>query len=162
MSNVIVNVGAKKRGKTTGTKEMLNNFSGDKYIYDVNKEYKEYGKGAVFPDFEAFLETASKKVNTAIVFEEAFIFLSHQSQQKEIKEMLVRTRHTGNLIILNFHAVHQIPLFIWDYANFVIIRKTNDKLNYMLREYRDTDILEAWQTAIASPDPFKKVVIKMN
>lgn len=162
MSIVILNVASKKKGKTTKTKQLLNSNNLPKFIYDVNKEYKEFGKGAVFMDFEQFLKEATKKVGHAIVFEEAFIFLSHHSQQKEMKELLVRTRHTKNFIILNFHAVHQIPMWVLDFVNFLIIGKTNDKLKWMLSNYSDTEILEAWQFAQEHENVYCKVTLELN
>lgn len=158
----IVNVAAKKKGKTTLTKAYLNAHNGGKFIYDVNGEYKEFGSGAVFPKWKEFLQQARTKTSTAIVFEEAFIFLKAQAAEEEIKEMLVRNRHTKNLLIFNFHAIHQIPMFIYDFTNYLIIGKTNDKLKYMQREYKDTDIYDAYIECQESEDNFIKVTLQLN
>lgn len=158
----IVNVGKKKTGKTTLTKGILNSFPGDKFIYDINNEYKEYGSSAVFPKWQTFLEQAVKKKKTCIVFEEAFIFLKHQSSTEEISELLVRNRHTENLIILNFHAIRQVPLFIWEFVNYLNLKKTNDKQKWMETNYRDTDILAAYNSVKASENPFELVTLNID
>lgn len=162
MSIVILNVAAKKKGKTTLTKGYLNNHNGAKFIYDVNAEYKEFGSGAVFPKWKDFLEQAAKKTDTAIVFEEAFIFLKHQAQEEHMKELLVRTRHTRNLIILNFHAIHQIPMWVMDFVNYFVVGKTNDRPKWMLTNYRETDIYDAWNEAQISEDVFEKITLQLN
>lgn len=158
----IVNVGKKKTGKTTLTKGILNSFDGNKFIYDVNKEYTEFGSSAVFPKWNVFLEQAVKKTNTCIVFEEAFIFLKHQSSVEEIRELLVRNRHTKNLIIFNFHAIRQIPLFIWDFVNYLNLKKTNDKQKWVENNYKDTDVLEAYNQIKDSENPFELITLNIE
>lgn len=159
---VIVNVAAKKKGKTTLTKGYLSTHSGNKFIYDVNNEYKEFGSGAVFPSWTDFLKQAVTKSNTAIVFEEAYIFLKHQSASEEICNLLIRTRHTGNMIILNFHSIRQVPSFVYDLTNYLVIGKTNDKAKYMDREHKDTDVYDAWFELQEHPDDFHKITLQLN
>ncbi len=159
----IVNCAKKKHGKTTLTKGILNTFSGEKLIYDVNDEYKEFGGAAIFPrPFSKFLDLAVTKKNTCIVFEEASIFFSHQGSVEEIKELLVRNRHTKNLIILNFHSINKIPIYVWDQTTYLILGKTNDKPKWVEREYKDTDLLEAFQYLQNVSDPFEKVTLNID
>lgn len=160
----IINCAKKRHGKTTIAKGLLNTWDGEKLIYDVNGEYKEYGSAAIFPrPYKKFLEIAVQKKNTAIVFEEAYIYMKSQADQEEIKELLIRNSgHTKNLLIFNFHAVRQIPIFCWDYANYLVLGKTNDKPKWIDSNYRDTDIRAAFYELQASEDKYKKITLNID
>lgn len=162
----IINCAKKKHGKTSLTKAILNSFPGPKYIYDVNGEYKDFGSAAVFPrPFTKFMESAVQMKETCIVFEEASIFFSHQGAQgakDEMVEMLVRNRHTKNLIILNFHSINKIPSYIWDHVTYLILGKTNDKPKWVEREYKETDLLEAYNYLKDCSDRFEKITLNID
>lgn len=162
MSKVIVNVGFTGTGKTVGTKEIIKGLHVPLFIYDVNNEYKEFS-GAVIKPFEQFLAEANLKKNTCIVFEEATIFFSHASSTKEIMELLVRKRHSKNLIILNFHSLRKVPLFILDFTDYLILRKTNDNPENIRKKFEDYEkIYSAFQQINSSKNKFENQFIKLQ
>lgn len=162
MSKVIVNVGFTGTGKTVGTKEILKGLHVPLFIYDVNNEYKEF-KGSVLKSFEDFLQEANLKKNHCIVFEEATIFFSHSGSSKMIMELLVRKRHTKNLIILNFHSLRKVPLYILDFTDYLILRKTNDNPETIRKKFEDYEIIfQSFQQVQCSKDKFEKQFIKLQ
>jgi len=154
MSKAIAIVGRTKTGKTTLTKELLQGFDKSRvFVYDVNNEYKEFRRGAL-PKFSDFLNNLTRKDargelvtrKSALVFEEATIFLRHNTQSEQITELLTTKRHTENFIILNFHSLRKLPVYILDMLDYVIIKKTNDNPKFIEQKFGDwSDIFEAWQ-----------------
>lgn len=130
MPYTILNVGRPKAGKTTMTKKILNGYvkdgrKKDFCIYDVNNEYAEF-HDEPFLTYEDWIESIKDVKNKIILVEEATIFFSTRSSDKILKELLVRRRHTNNVIILNFHSINDIPKYIFNLTNYVILFKTND------------------------------------
>lgn len=151
--------GATGSGKTTFVKDMLSKIDKPKFVYDVNNEYKDFCK-IPFTDIEKFTQEATKKTNTVIVFEEASIFFSHVGATKTIKEIMVRKRHTGNILIFNFHAMRQIPFYILDFTDFLIIKKT--VLDSIKRYEQRTEIIDAYETVKRSKNPFEMFVLNLR
>ena len=76
---------------------------------------------------------------------------------------MVRKRHTNNLLIFNFHALRQVPLFILDFANYIIIGKTNDLESRVAAKFADAPkIYNAWQDAQEDEDRYVKIHVKLN
>lgn len=165
MSKVIIIVGNTGTGKTTEAKKILASISMPKYIYDVNKEWTEYGnQQAVFPsDFKIFVNNCKLKTNTCLMFEEATIFLTHAGSSESIRNILVRKRHTNNIIIFNFHALRQVPLYLLDFCNYLILGKTNDIPKNIYNKFDSfTDIIEAFEEVQESEDNYIKEYVKLN
>jgi len=163
MSKCIIIVGNTGTGKTTEAKKLLSSIQMKKYIYDVNNEYREYDKQAVFPNFKIFLSNAKMMRDTVIMFEEATIFLTHASSSESIRDMLVRKRHTNNIIIFNFHALRQVPLYLLDFCNYLIIGKTNDIPDKMRTKFDSfTDIVDAFNRVNESDNKYIKEYVKLN
>lgn len=163
MSICIINVGNTGTGKTTETKNILCEFKDKPFlIYDVNLEFTEFYKSPLLK-FKDFLNEAVKKTNTVIVFEEATIFFKHNGSTDLIAEMLVRKRHTNNTFIFNFHALHQVPIFILDFANYLILRQTNDVPSLISKKFESFEkIFQAYEYLQANNNKFEKQFIKLN
>lgn len=148
-------VGKRGCGKTTVSKQLLEARPKGMpcIIYDVNNEYKDFYPED-FEDFDVFLMKISGEEirRHYILVEEATIFFSTQSNFFEMKNLLVRARHTGNIIQLNFHSFSSVPKGIYNLLDYVIIFKTNDTLKNVTDRFDNPGVIEAYKEAIASPD----------
>ena len=150
-------IGRRKTGKTTLSKKLLaaRQKNMPVMIYDINKEYQtEYPKK--FVDFEVFLEqiTDESVKNTYILVEEATIFFDTSSRFEEMKNLLVRARHTGNVIQLNFHSWLSVPKNIINLCDYVVVFKTNDTEKTLLAKYDNPDLKAAFFEARESKNEF--------
>ena len=143
MSKAIIIVGSTGTGKTTYVKNILSGISIPLFIFDVNNEYKDFSnKNYNHSDFKKFTSDANMKTNHCIVYEEATIFFLHGGSTELIRSQLVRKRHTKNLFVFNFHALHQVPMYLLDFCDLMIIKKTKDnsKLIYDKFKYNENII----------------------
>ena len=63
-----------------------------------------------FPEMKDFLREATKKTGINILFEEATIFLSNTGKIEEVRNILVRKRHTQNNVFFVFHSLRSLPV----------------------------------------------------
>lgn len=122
---VSICVGRRGTGKTTFSKELLSKTNLPIVVYDINQEYTNY-YNKPFDDFKIFLEKIVKLQGHYILIEEATIFFDISSRQEIMKNLLVRARHTGNFIHLNFHSFATVPKSISDLVEYITVFKTND------------------------------------
>jgi hypothetical protein len=157
-------VGRSGCGKTTLTKEMLDKRPEGMpcMIYDINQEYGMY-YNEPFDDFDVFLAKLSmdETRHHYIIIEEATIFFNTQSNFQDMKNVLVRARHTGNIIQLNFHSFSSIPKGIYNLLDYVIVFKTNDNLKSVTDRFDNPKVVEAYKEAISSPDEHFHKTIKI-
>lgn len=150
-------IGRRKTGKTTLTKKLLDKRSKNMpcMVYDINKEYGKYYPKP-FVDFQVFLEMISdeKIKNTYIVIEEATIFFDTSSRFEEMKNILVRARHTGNIIQMNFHSFLSVPKNIFNLLDYCIIFKTNDTIMTVKAKYDNESVISVFEEARQSKDEF--------
>jgi hypothetical protein len=161
-------IGRSGCGKTTLTQQMIEQRPKNMpcLVYDINQEYGKY-YSEPFEDFDVFLAKLSERDEDGhdivrhhyIVIEEATIFFNTQSNFYDMKNVLVRARHTGNIIQLNFHSFSSIPKGIYNLLDYVIVFKTNDNLKSVTDRFDNPNVIEAYKEALASEDEhFHKVV----
>lgn len=149
-------IGATGTGKTTACKKLLNLSGKEPFIYDVNNEY---GSKTLLK-INDFLLHATKKTNSFILFEEATIFFSHSGRTDEIMNLLVRKRHTNNVICLVFHSLRSMPLYILDMIDLIILFKTVENKGVIEKKYKDEiEILEAFNFIANSPNKHENTII---
>lgn len=157
-------IGKRGCGKTTFSKGRLNMAPSamPKIIYDINNEYHEY-YDEPFEDFETFLLKISAEDirKTYILIEEATIFFSTRSRFEEMMNVLVRARHTGNIIQLNFHSFSSVPKNIYHLLDYVVVFKTNDSVKDITDRFDNPAVLNAASEAKESPDPHFYKVVKL-
>jgi energy-coupling factor transporter ATP-binding protein EcfA2 len=157
-------IGRSGCGKTTLTKKMVKMRPAKMpcMIYDINQEYAEF-YNEPFVDFDVFLnQMVDEKIrHHYIVVEEATIFFNTHSNQIEMKNVLVRARHTGNIIQLNFHSFSSIPKGIYTLLDYVIIFKTNDNEKNITDRFDNPGVLQAALEVRASRDPHIYKTVKL-
>jgi phospholipid N-methyltransferase len=163
-------IGRSGCGKTTLTKEMLNRRPKEMpcMVYDINNEYQDYYPER-FEDFDVFLSRLTDRDSDGkdivkhfyIVIEEATIFFNTHSNFEDMKNVLVRARHTGNIIQLNFHSFSSIPKGIYNLLDYVIIFKTNDNEKSITDRFDNPKVLEAAREVRQSDDPHIYRTVKL-
>jgi hypothetical protein len=147
-----ISIGRSGCGKTTLTKQILDLRPKGMpcMVYDINDEYYAYYPER-FEDFDVFLAKLTERDNEGkdivrhyfIVIEEATIFFNTQSNFQDMKNVLVRARHTGNIVQLNFHSFASIPKGIYNLLDYVVIFKTNDNEKSITDRFDNPKVLEA-------------------
>lgn len=157
-------IGKRGCGKTTLSKQLLDARPKGMpcIVYDINNEYQDYYPKP-FEDFDVFLIKISGEDirRTYLLIEEATIFFNIQSNYIEMKNLLVRARHTGNIIQLNFHSFASVPKGIYNLLDYVTVFKTNDNLDNVTNRFDHPGVIQAYQDAIASPDPHFYRTVKL-
>lgn len=138
----IILAGMKKRGKSTRAKKYALAARKPLFVYDVNNEWNVGYKPLKMEDF---LSAATEKTNTCVVFEEATIFFGTRTSNIEMRELLVRNRHTNNTYILIFHSLSDCPSYIFRMADYLCLFKTNDSLTDIQRKFAGMEnVIEAF------------------
>ena len=164
MINIII-CAASGRGKTTLVKKIIGERK-NTFVYDVNNEYENAYKAE---SLDYFKTEAIKKKNTIIVFEEATVFFPQRGADKDLMNLLIRKRHTKNVIVLIFHSLNRIPMYIFEQANYIYMKKTNDRASVVERNYENfPEILSAFYELQECSDDkrdasfYESQVIKIN
>lgn len=148
-------IGKRGCGKTTLSKKLLDARPKGMpvLIYDINKEYESYYPEP-FEEFDIFLNKISDEQvrHHYILIEEATIFFSTRSRYDDMMNVLVRARHTGNIIQLNFHSFSSVPKNIYHLLEYVNVFKTNDSLKDVTDRFDNPAVIAAYQEAIKSDD----------
>jgi hypothetical protein len=157
-------IGKRGSGKTTYSKLLLDkrNKAMPVIIYDINNEYHDY-YDEPFDEFPVFLvKISDEKIRkTYILIEEATIFFSTRSRFEEMMNVLVRARHTGNIIQLNFHSFSSVPKNIYHLLDYVTVFKTNDSEKDVTDRFDNPNVLAAYKEAIASDDKHFYKTVKL-
>lgn len=133
-------IGRTGSGKSTLVRKLINHSNLNPYIFDPNNEHN-----GINTSIAEFLENAKNRENSLIVFEEATIFFSHSNRTENIINLMVRKRHTGNSIIFVFHSLRALPLYIIDLLDLIVLFKTNENKDLILRKFKEeTELISAF------------------
>ncbi len=160
---VSICVGKRKTGKTTFSKKMLS-LKPKNYpcvVYDVNNEYKEF-YSEPFIDFLPFMDKIVDLRSHYILIEEATIFFNPRARVEEMINLLVRARHTQNIIQLNFHSWASVPGNIKDLVDYIHIFKTNDNEDKVRVKVDRDYIVNTWVEVNRSKNPFEMKTVRME
>lgn len=131
---VIIIVGARGSGKSTIAKRLCAHVHPDRlYVYDAQGEYNT-GDYDRLPHKDDFLTDVAGDRKTGelgvadsfIIFEEATVFFSNRGRDEKLTDFMVGARHDRNVIVLLFHSIRTIPLYVMDMANYAYVLQTND------------------------------------
>lgn len=155
-AQTILNIGRTGAGKTTVAKKIIEASNREALIYDVNNEYNK-----PLIDFEEFLKQAKSAANTCIVFEEATIFLSSNKSAAAMRDILVRKRHTNNVIVLNFHSLRGVPTYLLELTDLVCLLQTNDNPTLINQKFKDyPEIIETFEKVNKLPQ-YSNILLKL-
>lgn len=153
MSKGIILVGAPGCGKTYFTKHVLLKPVNKKalYLFDTNKEYKEFYDEPFKPNVDKFLariydvETDEFLMRDVVVLiEDATSFFSNRGRDETMQKIMVGRRHPNITMILLFHSMRDVPKYIISKCSDFFIFKTMDSEKYVRNEF-DENIFLAWK-----------------
>lgn len=155
MAKAILIIGRPKTGKTTTVKKILSSLSRVKLIYDVNNEYNT---GKELPTLSDFLSEAAESTGVAVVFEEATIYFSNRGDEQTLKNILVRRRHTDNIVILCFHSLRSVPTYVFDLVDFYVLHKTSDNPGLIEKKFAgNNQLLQDIVTVRNAQNPYFQI-----
>lgn len=127
-------VGRPKAGKTTFTKGMVQRIAHPKppLVFDTNNEWNT---GAPLPEIDAFLDHANKTPGRVVVIEDATVFFHTTGHSEKLKRLLVTRRHTRTTVVLLFHSLRQVPLYILELLDAVVVFATNDNAERVAKRW---------------------------
>lgn len=162
----IVIVGGTGTGKSTLMRKIAiaqRNATGKKIIiFDVNAEHKDLCNTPKL-DMKSFLSNAKLYNNNIVVFEEATIFLNHRNGTEDVTNILVRKRHTKNIFIFLFHSLRRVPLWLLDFTDFLIIKKTIDNPSTIRNKFGEfPEIIEAFEEIRESAKKHDEALINLS
>lgn len=128
MSHLILVIGGTGEGKTTYARSLC---VGKKHIaVDYSDDFKGYTRYTAVHAPEKFLENFTpqkeKIRNTLVVIDEATIWFDVGTKDCNLKNALVRKRHSGNDYVLLFHSLSDVPKYIRKFSDFLVLFKTTD------------------------------------
>lgn len=154
-------VGATGSGKTYFTKRLVDNIlpKGSRpLVFDVNREWGE----TTLPPIGEFLDMATQARGRVIVFEDATVFFSNKGRSERMVELLVGKRHTRNTVILLFHGLIDVPLYVYRLCNFIVIHKTGDTLDgARSRDNIRKAVSDAHLSVMNDPDPHARRIVAL-
>jgi hypothetical protein len=158
-------VGGTGSGKTTLAYKMTKAVppGANKVVYDINEEEiweddptVENVRGELPEDFINAIEG----VPGVYVFEDATGFID-RSQNKQLRRMLVKKRHTPQAFIFIFHSLSQVPSWVLMFVDEIWLGKTTDKLRTS-KEFNFPEIETAFEEIRKSNEKYIFKQIKLR
>lgn len=129
-------VGKTESGKSTWVKNTLKGVPlKNQFIFDFQNEYDN---SSGIKEFDSFVSHATRRKNSVIVFEEATVYITGNTIQKGVKNLLVSksSHHNNNVLIFVFHAVRKIPVNLFEMTDYIVLFETNDRADE-IRKFRN-------------------------
>ena len=170
LNELITFAGAKGTGKTTVAKEMLD-ASKKKHIVVDMQDHPAYRHLPIItldqiaqrPKFncrvltrepyKAIAEINEHIYNMNIVLEDARRYIQAHVP-RHIEEFIINHKQHNTDIIMMFHSLRQIPTFVVDLQDRIVLFHTKDKYNYILNKF-DEDVADVHKKVNDSANPYE-------
>lgn len=171
-----INLGATETGKTTGAIDLAEEFlkksrirtifANDKQKeekYRINKNIQLY-QGSQEGWERLLFNTNEKAFCTFFIVDEAGDWYPKSMGKASVKEPPRAKRFNGNVYCFNFHDVNEVPIHVWRFSDFVIVRKTTgDDLKKLRNSLSGKQhIVDAWVRAMNSRDPYYSETLRIH
>ncbi len=147
---VIAIAGAMGEGKTTFIKtRFASNCKKIMAYLRITDDFDDI-KATVFTNFGEFIKVGNKKKDILLLIDEAFTCLPKNLNIKIGKpedlhnllaDLLVNARKLNRFIVIIFHSLSQIPLWLVPYLDYLIRFNTNDQLQYQAQRFQSFPII---------------------
>lgn len=140
-------IGRPGAGKTTIARRMARAIGAPLLVFDTNAEWG----GGPLPDMDTFIEAAGRARGRLVIFEDATVFFTHARHQG-LTRLLIGKRHAGNVYLLLFHSLRQVPLYVLDMLNGIVVLKTNDQPDKVAKRFEGfPHVVAAFEAVRRSP-----------
>lgn len=144
-AQAILIVGARGTGKTTKSKQLLSIAHPEaRLVFDVYGDYVDLYPRAPIP-FKDFVKVAMQVKNAVILIEETTIYLNNRGFDGDVVDLLVKLRNNNNTVILVYHSLRSIPVYIYQLTNKVILHKTVDNADDLLKRFDDPELVKVFE-----------------
>jgi hypothetical protein len=169
---MLLAVGQPGSGKSHFVKTQILNKVENLYIFDVyNYEYPQleavepdkYKKGLAKytgTDTDLLFKSIEKYRNTCFVCEDATIFLDNHKKTEEFKKVVYGRRHSNIFIVLLFHSLNRIPVWLMEQTNILVLLKTQDEFKRIEKKFSNPKIIKAFKFLEASKNKHEKVILE--
>lgn len=176
MGVVILIVGKPETGKTTAAIELAENFLKKSRIrtifandrqkehkYRINKKIQLY-RGDHEGWERLLLNTNNKAFCTCFICDEAGDYFLKSLGKQSSKEPMRGKRFNGNIYLINFHDISEIPSYVWRFADYISVGKTSgDSINKLAKELTGKEhIIKAWERVTKHGDYWNRELIKIH
>lgn len=163
MALCYVFVGKTQSGKTTeaialaesfGLREIWANDVRREYAYRMNKKIRPFHGSSEnwikligLHDFQG-----SRRV---FICDEAGDYFPHGSQYAELTKPVRGKRFNGNVYIIVFHELQEVPQYVLRFTDCIVIKKSRGTPTAIAKKYENyPDVIEAWNEANDSDNPY--------
>ena len=110
--------------------------------------------------FDKFINYVYDLKNTCIVIEDCSLFLN-SNVDSSFKTLLIKKRHKNINYVLLFHSLNQIPPFVFELSNYLVLSKTNDTPQKIWAKFGREDLNQLYETVKASSNSYERQVLKI-
>lgn len=159
---VILIAGGRGTGKTTLLKQILKPVNKNALLlYDPAQQHKELYNGKFIP-FSEFTEKITKVSNAVIGVEESTIYLSNRGYDSNIVDLLVQSNQRGNAVILIYHSLASLPVYIYNLADAIYLKKTNDIERKIDSRFDSEPLIKAFKSLQKTSDKYATIYVPIN
>lgn len=95
-----------------------------------------------YKDFRDIVENYFFDLGYLVVCEEASGMFETNNKDNQVNDFLLSKRHRKVNFLLNFHNPRQVPPFIMDYCDIVIVRNTTGGKKHLTGKFEDVRVLD--------------------
>lgn len=130
MSSIALNLGITGNGKTKRTLMLMELYpEKTPYVVDPTYQYVKFKNiKQINPSIDIRIPLQRIK-NGLIIIDEAQLYFTHAASNAPLIAALSVCRHNNSMTILNFHTLRQVPIYIIDYVNQIVLGHTNDEIS---------------------------------
>lgn len=163
MAHCIVFVGKTQTGKTTEAIQTAEEY-GLRQIWanDVRKEYK-YRVNKKITCFHGSSDKWLELLNIhdfrgsrrVFISDEAGDYFPHGSKYAPVTKPIRGKRFNGNVYIVIFHDLQEVPQYVLRFADFIVVKKSRGTPDAIAKKYENyPDVIAAWNEAENSTNPY--------
>lgn len=170
MAFCIVFVGKTKSGKTTEAincalsfelREIWANDVRKEFAYRKNKKIKAF-HGSSSGWLKLLAKADYRGSRRVFICDEAGDYFPHGSQYAEVTKPIRGKRFNGNVYLIVFHELQEIPQYVLRFTDIIVVKKSRGTPSAIAKKYENyPEVIEAWNRANNSDNPFYTEYVRL-